>query len=125
MQFNVTTPAEYLKALENDWRQEKLHELRKMILSKAPDIIESIQYKMLAYGNSLDTVFHLNAQKNYVSLYVGDKNKIDGDGSLLKGLDVGKGCIRFKKSDALTDTRIDEFIQHTLDLWRKGEDTSC
>ena len=125
MQLNVSTPTEYLEALQDDWRQEKLRDLREMILSKAPGINESIQYKMLAYGDSQEPVFHLNTQKNYVSLYVGDKHKIDQDGSLLKGLDVGKGCIRFKKSVALADTRIDEFIAHTIDMWRKGEDTSC
>lgn len=125
MQLNVDTPTEYLEALEDDWRREKLLHLRKIILDKVPNITESVQYKMLAYGDERETVFHLNAQKNYVSLYVGDKNKIDKDGALLKGFDVGKGCIRCKKSLVLTDTRIEEFIDQTLNMWRDGKDTSC
>jgi len=125
MQYDVNTPAEYLEALEDDWRREKLQNLRKIILSKAPELGESIQYKMLGYGDNEETIFHLNAQKNYVSLYVGNTKKIDQHGDLLKDLDIGKGCIRFKKSISISDTRIEEFIERTIDLWRNGEDTSC
>jgi Domain of unknown function (DU1801) len=70
-------------------------------------------------------VFGFNAQKNSVNLYVGTARKIDPDGVLLAGLDVGKGCIRFKKSTSVADTRIEEFIQKAMALWRKGEDSGC
>lgn len=125
MQYDVTTPTEYIEALEDDWRLEKLQYLRKLIKSKAPDFAEGIEYKMLSYSNDQGTIFHLNAQKNYVSLYVGNAKKVDPEGNLLKDLDVGKGCIRFKKSVSIADTSIDKFVERAVDFWKQGKDIDC
>jgi hypothetical protein len=46
---------------------------------------------MLCYRLNNLVLFHLNAQKGYVSLYCGDSKKIDPDGILLTGLNIGKG----------------------------------
>ncbi len=126
MQYNAQTPVEYLDVLAEDWRKEKLLQIRAIILEKAYDFKERINYKMLCYTDDKGDLFHLNAQKNYVSLYVGDASKIDVDGHLLKGLDIGKGCIRFKKSVTIADTRIDEFIAKGVALWKTGKvDLGC
>lgn len=125
MQYNAKTPAEYLEMLDDDWRREKVEILRSLIRSRVPNVIEGINYKMLSYSDERGIIFHLNAQKHYVSLYVGDVKKIDPDGSLLKGIETGKSCIRFKKSIAVSDTRIDEFIVRVVDLWRRGVDIGC
>jgi len=125
MQYNAQTPVEYLDVLAEDWRKEKLLQLREIILDKAYGFKERINYKMLCYTDKNGDLFHLNAQKNYVSLYVGNSSKIDTDGSLLKGLDIGKGCIRFKKSVVIKDTKIDEFIDKAITLWKNGIDVGC
>ena len=125
MLYDVKTPTEYMAALEDDWRKQKLQELRTLIKLKAPDLVEGIDYKMLSYSDENGIIFHLNAQKNYVSLYVGNAKKVDEDGSLLEGVEVGKGCIRFKKSVAVTDTRIDKFIVRAVDFWKRGKDIDC
>jgi len=125
MQYDVRTPVEYLEALEDDWRREKLLELRSIIMQYGPELTEEIQYKMLSYRDERGPVFGLNAQKHYVSLYVGHAEKIDPDGSLLSGLNVGKGCIRFSKSKQIADTRIRQFVQRALDMRRRGEDIDC
>lgn len=88
MQYNAATPVEYLDLLEEDWRKEKLLQIRAIILDKAYDFKESINYKMLCYTNEAGDLFHLNAQKHYVSLYVEDTEKIDPSGHLLKGLNL-------------------------------------
>jgi len=125
MQYDVETAAEYVEALDNDWRKEKLLALRSMILSKAPDLTESIEYKMLRYGDNKTSLFHLNAQRNYVSLYVGNIKKIDVSVTLLEGLDIGKGCIRFKKFISISETGIEEFIDRTISMWKNNKDTGC
>jgi len=125
MQYDVKTPSEYIEILDDDWRREKLEELRDLIKSKAPDLSEGINYKMLSYGDKNGNVFHLNVQKNYVSLYVGNAGKIDPDGELLKGINTGKGCIRFKKSLSLSGTRIEKFIERAVHLWEQGVDIEC
>ncbi|MEP4134169.1 MAG: DUF1801 domain-containing protein, partial [Cyclobacteriaceae bacterium] len=62
---------------------------------------------------------------NYVSLYIGDTKKIDPDGVLLKSLDLGKGCIRFKKTVLPEDTKIKDFISTAKSLWDQGVDVGC
>ena len=125
MQYDVKTPKEYLEKLEDDWRKSTLLALRTLILESAPDLMEGIEYKMLAYSDDDGGVFGLNAQKHYVSLYVGDASKIDATGELLRGLNCGKGCVRFSKSVVVGETRIDEFIARTMELRANGADTDC
>lgn len=125
MQYDAKTPKEYLDQLPDDWRRNKIDALRKIIIDMAPELVEKIDYKMLAYGAHDSIVFHLNAQKNYVSLYVGDASVIDPEGELLKGLSTGKGCIRFTKTVDVSNTRIDEFIKRAIDMWERGINVNC
>lgn len=125
MQYNVNDVEEYLAILENDWRKDTLLSLRALINEFAPGLTEAIKYKMLSYGDEKGSLFYLNAQKNYVSLYVGATKKIDPDGVLLKSIDLGKGCIRFKKTVHPEDTKIKDFITTAKSLWDKGVDVGC
>ena len=125
MQYDAKTPSEYIAALEDDWRRKTLLEIREIIKRKGPYLEEGIRYKMLSFGDDRGIVLQLNAQKQYVSLYVGNATKVDPGGALLKGIDVGKGCIRFKKSITVSDTRIDEFIEQALSMWNAGKDIDC
>lgn len=125
MHYEASTPAEYLGALEDDWRKEKLMGLRQLILEQSSEIQESINYKMLCYSVGEITVLHLNAQKNYVSLYAGNIEKIDPNGELLEGLSLGKGCVRLSKSKAVSASRIDEFITQAVKLAQKGIKLGC
>lgn len=125
MQVDAKNPEEYLKMLEEDWRKEKLLAIREMITTYAPELEEGISYKMLSYGQNGTNILALNAQKHYVSLYVGTIGKIEHAEELLKDFNCGKGCIRVKKSLDLSTTGLELFIKKTIDLWRAGEDTSC
>lgn len=125
MQYDASTPAEYMKRLEDDWRRGTVQRLRETIRERAPGLAEGINYKMLSFADGDGVVFHLNAQKNYVSLYAGDLDRVDVDGSLLKGLSRGKGCVRFGKSARVADTRIGEFIERVMALRRDGTKLGC
>lgn len=125
MLYDANTPSEYIDQLDDDWRRETLLNLRAIIKQQAPQLEESIHYKMLGYGIGDSYAFHLNAQRGYVSLYVGNAAKVDPDGKLLQGLNVGKGCIRFSKTKVVAESRIDEFIARAFDMWRAGEDIDC
>ncbi|MDQ0483970.1 iron chaperone [Guptibacillus hwajinpoensis] len=125
MQYEVNTPKEYFEALSDDWRREKLLKVREFILQNGPELEEGIQYKMLCYGNESFNLFHLNAQKSYVSLYVGDIEKIENGKDILKGLDYGKGCIRIKKSVDLHDSGLEDFVKKAIETWKAGKDISC
>lgn len=125
MQYDVNSPSEYMASLEEDWRKEKLHALRNLILKQDPAIEETINYKMLCFKLNNAELFHLNAQKGYVSLYCGDTKKIDPDGALLTGLRIGKGCIRFTKTKDISKTGIEEFIKRAAVLLKQGKDLAC
>lgn len=125
MQYDVKTPEEYLRELDDDWRRETLLQLRQVLFAAAPGLTEGINYKMLSYSDERGTVFHLNAQKHYVSLYVGNAGRIDPGGELLEGLNVGKGCVRFGKSAEVAGTRIDEFVRRAIELRNQGEEFDC
>ncbi|QFT32226.1 hypothetical protein FIV00_17175 [Labrenzia sp. THAF82] len=125
MLYDANTPKDYLDQLDPDWRRDKLLEIRELILSEGKNLEESIHYKMLGYGKDEDYLFHLNAQRGYVSLYVGNASKVDPDGELLSGLSVGKGCIRFTKTKSIEKTGTKDFVAKAYQMWETGEDTSC
>ncbi len=125
MQYDVSNPQEYLEALDLDWRKEKLQELRDIILQQDSAIRETISYKMLCFKLNDSELFHLNAQRGYVSLYCGNTKKIDPEGELLKGLNIGKGCIRFTKTKDISKTSIESFISRAVLLVKEGIDIGC
>ena len=123
MQYKADNPQAYLQELEDDWRKEKLGQVRDLILGHTANLQEGIEYKMLAYGDDQSNVFHLNAQKAYVGLYVGNIDKIEDGRELLAGYNLGKGCIRIKKSNDLAP--LADFIKKAIDFWKEGGDISC
>ncbi|HKL40268.1 MAG TPA: DUF1801 domain-containing protein [Cryomorphaceae bacterium] len=125
MQYEVNSPSEYLDKLEDDWRKDRLNQVREIIKKYGPDLNEGIQYKMLSYDLNGRSIFNLNAQRAYVSLYVGTISKLDNASDLLKAFDTGKGCIRIKKSAEIQETGLEEFIERTIELWRAGGNTAC
>lgn len=80
---------------------------------------------MLCFSFGEHQLFHLNAQKNYVSFYCGDTKKVDPQGELLRGLNLGKGCIRFTKTIVVADTKIEKFIRQAINLHNAGHNIGC
>jgi uncharacterized protein YdhG (YjbR/CyaY superfamily) len=125
MQYQANTPSEYLAQLDQDWRKDQLESIRAMIQRHGPTLTEGMEYRMLCYGQAQKQLFHLNAQRAYVSLYVGDIAKVEGGQALLEGFDTGKGCIRIKKTTDLSDGRLEAFIEKAIARWEQGADLGC
>ena len=125
VQYDVTTPQAYLAVLEDDWRKEKLLRLREMIQTAAPEATEGLAYKVLSYGMGEEKFMALNAQKHYVSVYVGDIEKVPDSQTLLQGFNLGKGCVRVRKTQKLDESGIEQFIQNAVAMWRDGRDINC
>jgi uncharacterized protein YdhG (YjbR/CyaY superfamily) len=125
MQYDVDTVEAYFLALENDWREEKLRQVRALLLSCFPELNEGINYKMLSYSLEQTPIFHLNAQSNYVGLYVGDIGKIDPEKRIAQHFNIGKGCIRISKTKQVDDGPLEEFIRAATELVKAGKDHSC
>jgi len=54
--YAVNDSAEYLAVLDDDWRRDTLMALRALIQRTAPEREETINYKMLEYGDSIKAV---------------------------------------------------------------------
>jgi uncharacterized protein YdhG (YjbR/CyaY superfamily) len=48
MQYDASTPTEYLQLLEPDWRKDKLLEIRTLIKKHGPELKEGIRYGALS-----------------------------------------------------------------------------
>lgn len=124
MQYDVDHPQAYLDTLVDDWRKTALLRIREAILEHPSQPSEAINYKMLGYQLNDAFVLHLNAQKHYVGIYLGNLEKIDGAKALLDGFDCGKGCVRIKKRQASSDIPmqlIDLALKHVM----QGHDLNC
>lgn len=99
--------------------------VRQLILKNWTDCNEGIEWGMLSFGDESKNIFHLTAQKGYVSLYVGDTNKVENADKMLDGFDRGKGCIRIKKSLDLSATKLEAFILGTIALHKAGGNMDC
>ena len=75
---------------------------------------------MLCFDYKGDHIFHLNAQKAHVGLYVCNTKKVDEDGSLLAGIGHGKGCIRFKKKTPVGEGVLTKLIQNAIKISDQG-----
>ena len=100
MQYDAATPEEYLSMIENDWRRERLLAIREMLLV-IPGIAEGIAYGMLQYRVDGEVFAHLNAQKAYVGVYLGELERFDPGAEIRGGMNCGKSCVRFRKRDDL------------------------
>lgn len=124
MQSKASTPEEYLESLPDE-RKAAMKELRKQIVKNLPKgFEEGMTYGMLGYyvpHSIYPAGYHVNpqhvlpfmnlaSQKNFIALYhmgiYGDKKLLEwftkeyAKVSTTK-LDMGKGCIRFKKIDRI------------------------
>ncbi len=134
MTSKATSPKEYIDSLPEE-RKKVISEMRKVILKNLPKgFAETISYGMIGYvvphklypaGYHCDPKLPLPfasiaSQKNFVALY---HMGLYADPGLLKWftseykkrvpskLDMGKSCIRFKKTDQIPYDLIGELMQ--------------
>ncbi|MGI9389121.1 MAG: DUF1801 domain-containing protein, partial [Boseongicola sp.] len=100
MQYDAETPQQYLAMIDDDWRRERLLAIRDMLL-KVPKMSEGIAYGMLQYRADGEVFAHLNAQKAYVGVYLGELERFDPDAGIRGGMNFGKSCLRVRKRDDL------------------------
>jgi uncharacterized protein YdhG (YjbR/CyaY superfamily) len=134
MTYPANSPEEYISIIPED-KKEAISKLREIILNNIPDgYQETMSYGMIGYvvpktiypnGYHCDTKLPLPfisiaAQKNHISLYhlgiyanqeilnwfVSEYSKV----SKTK-LDIGKGCIRFKKTENIPFQLIEELVK--------------
>jgi uncharacterized protein YdhG (YjbR/CyaY superfamily) len=86
-------------------RQADLQQLRQIIRGTVPEAEEMIQYNM-PYYTYHGMLCAFASQKRYMSFYLLNGEIVEKNRHLLAGLNVGKGCIRFKDIGVLPEPTI-------------------
>ena len=103
---------EYLEQLEPQ-RRAALAKVRAIIREEAPEAVESMKYRMPTYEYGAGILCAFASQKRYMSLYLETEAVADHKADL-KGLDVGKSCIRFRKLENLPVDTVRKMLQETV-----------
>lgn len=94
----------YIAAQPAEKRPE-LHAIRTLIHDTIPDVTEGMRYKMPAFSTT-DLICTVAAQKSYFGLYICNPALLDDHREALSGLNLGKGCIRFKSLSDVPESAI-------------------
>jgi uncharacterized protein YdhG (YjbR/CyaY superfamily) len=90
---------EYLCGLDPDQRAA-LSQLRTLILEVVPEAVESMSYRMPTYEFKGNPLCAFASRKQYLSLYI-HTGLFPKYKDRLRGLSMGKECVRFKRLDDL------------------------
>jgi uncharacterized protein YdhG (YjbR/CyaY superfamily) len=96
---NAKTVDKYVQSLEPA-RATALIRLRDMILRVAPDVTETMKYRMPTYEVGPGILCAMASQKQYMSLYV-EVEILDQYRDRFAHLNLGKSCIRFRNIESL------------------------
>jgi hypothetical protein len=132
-QHDVSTPEEYLAALDEPRRSE-IARVHAFIRESVPELAPGIIYKMLGYGlferetgkgkREVLAKIGLASNKQYISLYVMASQ--DGEyvaerrASELPRVKIGKSCIRFRRFEDLDPTALRSILREAA-----SADYSC
>ena len=94
VQSKAKSVAEYLKEADAA-RRPALAQFRKIAREVLSDCDEVMDYGMAAYRRGGELVTAFANQKGYIAFYAG-QTAIAAHKAALKGIDCGKGCIRYK-----------------------------
>jgi uncharacterized protein YdhG (YjbR/CyaY superfamily) len=101
---------DYLAAQPDEWRPT-LERLRARCRRHLRGFTEEIAYKMPSYRRGERTEVAFAKQARYLSLYVMDQGVLDAHRAALAGLDLGKGCIRYRRPDQVDWRVVDALLR--------------
>ena len=100
VQSTATSMAEYLRTVDAD-RRPAVKRLRELCRGHLQDWEERMQWGMPGYGPpGADSVVSFNCQSRHIAFYAGTTAVARFKGRL-KGVDVGKGCVRYRKPESI------------------------
>lgn len=114
MQSEAGTVEEYLDEVPLE-RQPRLREIRELCREVLGAHDERMLYGMPAYVRDDASGFAFASQRNYISLYV-ERGVIVAHEDQLAGMDVGKGCIRFRSPEQVNMRLVRSLLEGTRDL---------
>lgn len=82
-------------------RHQALKEVREACLELLPGFSETMHYGMPSYERDNEVEVAFASQKQYISFYVLRTDVLEVHRPRLEGLDVGKGCIRYRNPEQI------------------------
>jgi uncharacterized protein YdhG (YjbR/CyaY superfamily) len=96
MQSTAPDVTAYLEQLPTE-RRAAIAALRQLCVATLEGYAEGMQYGMPSYAKDGVVEVAFASQKNYISLYILKQAVLDAHRDALRGLNVGKGCIRYRR----------------------------
>ena len=105
---------EYIAAAHPN-RRAALELLRTLCRTELDGFVEELRYGMPGYARipGADVEVGFASQKRYLSLYVTRRDVMDAFRDALVGLDLGKGCIRYRRPEQLDADVIRRILRRT------------
>jgi uncharacterized protein YdhG (YjbR/CyaY superfamily) len=100
MQSSAKTVPEYLKEVP-EARRAALKRLRQLCRANLKGYKESMEYGGPTYSRNGVVEVGFMSQKQFIGLYILNKEVLDAHRHELKGIDVGKGAIRYSRPDKI------------------------
>ena len=92
-------------------RQVALKKLRALCRKHLKGTTEVIDYGMPVYKHDDGMVVAFGSQKNYIGFYGCGQLMLANHADAAKKLDMGKGCIRFKKPEQIDFALIEQLLK--------------
>lgn len=114
MQREAKTVSDYLDQVPAE-RRAALEQLRARCRAAYPDAVESLAFGMPSYQREGRVEVAFASQKQYIALYLMKPAVIRDHKATLKGLSVGKACVRFPAPERMDFALIDRLLAASRD----------
>ena len=95
-------------------RISALKKLRQLCLEHLADYEESMAYKMPSYKRNDEVEVAFASQKQHICVYILKHEVMLNNKERLKGLNHGKGCIRYSNPDKIDYQLITDLLKQTV-----------
>lgn len=114
MKSEAKTVGDYLVEIPKK-RIQALNKLRQLCLKHLPEYEESMAYKMPSYkrGGQVEVAFA--SQKQHICIYFLKHDVMLNNKEQLKGLNHGKGCIRFSNPEKINYQLLTNLLKQTVE----------
>ena len=91
-------------------RQEALHKIRGLCLTTLEGYQEMMAYGGPCYARNGQIEVGFASQKNFIGLYILNKEVLDAYRHKLKGISIGKGAIRYPKPSKIDFAVVEQLL---------------
>ena len=116
MQSTAKNVADYLQEVPAE-RKPALSRLRELCRATLTGYQESMSYGLPSYSRDGEIEVGFASQKHFIGLYILKNDVMDAHRDLLniKGVSLGKGCIRYSKPDKIDFQVVEMLLKATLE----------